>query len=222
MLDSLIDKQDNFEIIRDQIVAILVTELDEQQALAVIAEKDPELWRLRVYKERSDPWEGFLDPEDTDKTPIVNVWFDNANYDKRASDRTERQKSISIYNIDVLGYGVSQDDGSTGHIPGDRTASLEAQRATRLVRNILMSAENRYLQLRDPVWDRFILDLTPFQPATINDDVTKIVGLRIKLEVEHNEFSPQVTLSTLELVTTEVFETDSGEVLLKANYDYTV
>lgn len=45
-LQALIDKQDSVEIIRDQIAAILVQEIANQQALAIADSKDPALWTL--------------------------------------------------------------------------------------------------------------------------------------------------------------------------------
>ena len=46
----LIDKLDTFEIVRDEIAAILATEIASQEALAA-GEPDPTLWRLRVFLE---------------------------------------------------------------------------------------------------------------------------------------------------------------------------
>ena len=216
-LSTLIDKQDNFEIIRDQIGSILVNEVNNQKSLATAGGKDPELWALRVFLERSNPWEIFADI-DSAKYPIINISLDSMTYDKNKSDRTQRQYATSVFNIDIYGYGESTVN-VTGHTPGDRLAALEAQRAYRLVRNILMAAENKYLALRKTVWDRFITSTEMFQPPITNDNVIKVLGSRIKFEVEHNEFSPQVELETLELVTNTVINSE-GEVLLKANYDY--
>ena len=55
-LPSLIDKQDSFEIVRDQIAGILYENQLAQQALAVTAGKDPALWELRVFTEATNPW----------------------------------------------------------------------------------------------------------------------------------------------------------------------
>ena len=140
MIQNLIDKQDSFEVIRDQIAAILATETASQMALATAATKDPQDWKMRIFTERSNPWEQWLN-EQTDKSPIVNVWYDNSNFDPSASNIVERQGTDAIFNIDCYGYGVSSDDGATGHNPGDKEAALAVQKALRLVRNILMAAE---------------------------------------------------------------------------------
>ena len=141
----LIDKQDNFEIIRDQIAAILTTEIASQQALATAAAKDPDEWKLRIFTERSNPWEQYLNNPEADPSPIVNVWFENDKFDPSGSNIDERQKTEAVYNIDCYGYGVSEDVIAGGHKPGDREAAFEVQKALRLVRNILMAAEYTYL-----------------------------------------------------------------------------
>ena len=70
MIAELIDKQDNSEIVRDQIAAILATEVANQQALATADGKDPADYKLRIYTERSNPWEAFLNDQ-TDCKRVV-------------------------------------------------------------------------------------------------------------------------------------------------------
>jgi hypothetical protein len=218
MIADLIDKQDSFEIIRDKIGAILLSETINQQALAIANSKDPDLWKLRVFSERSNPWEEFLN-EDLDRSPLVNVWFDNENFDQSASNVMERQKSTGTFNIDCYGYGVSKDTIG-GHEPGDKSAALESHRAVRLVRNILMAALYTYLDLRVLVWQRWIRNITTFQPQQGNDTVQQIVASRISLEVVYNEFSPQIPEEVLELIHVDVFRKETGELYFEAEYDF--
>jgi len=222
VLATLIDKQDNVEVIRDQIAAILVAEVANQMALATLAAKDPDDWKLRIFTERSNPWEQFLDPNKAgfDDSPLVNIWVDNMNYDPKASNVMQRQKTEAVYNIDCYGYGRSKDDGATGHIPGDREAAFEVQRALRLVRNILMAAENTYLQLRGLVWTRWPQSITIFQPQLDSHTVQHVVGARFAFRVEFNEFSPQVVPETLELLSVDVIRAEDGEIVLEADYSY--
>lgn len=217
MIDTLIDKQDNFEVVRDQIAAILVLESNEQQQLAITAGKDPALWKLRVFRERSNPWEEWLNTQQ-DQSPIVNVWYDNSNFNMSASNIVERQLSSSVFNIDIYGYGKSHSDGS-GHKPGDREAALNAQRATRLVRNILMSANYTYLNLRGLVWQRWPQSISQFQPQ-LNNNALLVVGARIAFQVDFNEFSPQFSGNPLELISI-VVDNETGEILINADYEYT-
>lgn len=217
---TLIDKQDNFEIVRDQIAAVLVTEVASQMALATAAAKDPNDWKLRVYTERSNPWEQFLNNE-SDRSPLVNVRFDNSTFDMKKSNILERQASGSTFNIDCYGFDISRDDGGSGHSPGDEGAAKEVQRAIRLVRNILMAAEYTYLGLRGVVWGRWPQSIQAFDVQIDNRSIQKIVGARLALRVEFNEFSPQVVPETLELLTTDVIRAEDGEIVLEADYDYT-
>lgn len=216
---NLIDKQDNFEIIRDEIAAILATEVASQMALATAGGKDPDNWKLRVYTERSNPWEQFLNDQ-TDKSPLINVWYDSSNFDLAGSNITERQKTEGTFNIDCYGYGLSRDDGGAGHVPGDQEAALEAQRALRLVRNILMAAEYTYLGQRGLVWQRWPQSVTVFQPQIDARQVQQIVGARIVFRVIFNEFSEQIPTETLELVSVDVLRAEDGEIVLEADYSY--
>ncbi len=215
----LIDKQDTSEIIRDQIAAILVLEVVNQKALAVSAGKDPTLWDLKVYLERSNPWEQYQD-DNPDITPIVNVWFDSENFDAKGSNYTERQKTTGTFNIDVHAVGITADNGA-GHDPGDRSASIEVQRAVRLVRNILMAAENKYLQLaRGIAWDRFPQNITVFQVE--GQSAQKIMGARLAFSVTYNEFSPQITGEIMELLSVNINRNSDGQLLAEADYTYPI
>ena len=218
-ISTLIDKQDNFEVIRDQIVAILATEVSSQMSLATTAGKDPDDWKLRIFNERSNPWEQWLN-DGTDRSPIVNVWYDNSSFAPGKSNISERQASETVFNIDCYGYGVSRDDGA-GHVPGDRDAAFEVQKALRLVRNILMSAEYTYLGLRGLVWQRWPQSVTVFQPQLDARQMQQIVGARLALRVSFNEFAPQVEPVTLELIYLDVIRNEDGEIVVEADYDYT-
>lgn len=220
MITTLIDKQDNFEIIRDKIVDILVIEIANQQVLATGAGKDPELWRMDIYKERSNAFEKWLN-DTTDTVPICNVWVDSGSSDEGASNVTSRQKVQTIYNLDCYGYGESKTDGGSGHIAGDELAAKEVQRAYRLVRNILMSSIYTYLELRPYVGKRFPQSYRLFQPEYNGQAIQNIMGLRFALLVDHEETSPQYDGDVLEYVSVTV-EDDDGKVILEQDFDYTV
>lgn len=220
MIAELIDKQDNFEIIRDKIAAILATEVANQMQLATDAGKDPNDWKLRIFSERSNPWENFLNDQ-TERSPIVNVWYDNSNFDPSASNIVERQKTEGVFNVDCYGYGISSDELAGGHNPGDKEAAFQVHKALRLVRNILMAAKYTYLDLRGTVWGRWPQSITVFQPQLDAQQIQKIVGARLALRVVFNELSPQVVAETLELVSVDVKRAEDGEVVVEADYDYT-
>lgn len=217
---SLIDKQDTVEIIRDQIAAILALETTAQQALATAAAKDPDLWKLRIYQERANPWENLPSKTD-DRSPVVNVWWDSSTFDMSASNIVERQKSSATINIDCYGYGISANDPAGGHTAGDRNAAEAVQRAVRLVRNILMAGEYTYLGLRGVVWQRWVDSIAIFQPQQDNQNVHHIVGARLAFRVDFNEYSPQVEPVTLELLSVDVKRTEDDQIVVEADYDYT-
>lgn len=218
---TLIDKQDTAEIVRDQIEAILVSESAAQVALATTEGKpDPDDWKLRVYRERANPWENFPS-KTTDRSPVVNVWWDTSAFDMSASNVVERQKSSTVFNIDCYGFGRSADNPAGGHHCGDQDAAEEVQRAVRLVRNILMAAEYTYLGLRGTVWRRWVDAITMMQPQQDNQNVHHVVGARLAFRVDFNEYSPQVQPETLDLLTVDVMRTEDGEIVLEADYDYT-
>jgi hypothetical protein len=222
-ITRLIDKRDTFEIVRDELAAILKTESASQALLATAASRDPRDWMLRVYLERTNPWSDFLDLPETEEhpwfaPPIVNVWFDSTSFDGRASNVVERQKATAAYNVDCYGYAVSADDASGGHQAGDERAGIECQRAVRLVRNILMAGEYTYLGLRGVVWRRFIPSITAFQPSADGRPVQQVQAARLRVEVEFSEFSPQVEGEPLELVSTTVRRAETGEIFLTAMF----
>lgn len=212
LINEVIHSQDNFEVIRDQIAAILKIELENQKALS--GREQP-----RVFLERANPWGEFIDGARCVE-PILNVWFDNASYDGASSNIVERQKCDATFNIDCYGYGVSVDDGNTvgGHVPADYAAALECHRAVRLARNILMAGAYTYLGLRGLVWKRWPQMLQVFQPQIDNRNVQGICACRLALVVSFNEFSPQVAGEALETLSVEVFRAGTGELYLRAKY----
>lgn len=221
-IPTLIDKIDNFELVRNQIAAILVAESTSQQALATAAAKDPNLWKLRIFTEVTNSLEQWLNDQ-TDTSPIVNVWFDNSNFDKSASNVMERQKSTSIYNIDCYGVGISSDEPLSGHNPGDKEAAFEAHRAIRLVRNILMSSIYTYLDLRGIVWGRWSQSINVFQPQIDNNAIQHVQAARIALSVDFNEHSSQGDeTNLLEYLAVDLKRASTGEVYLEADFDYTI
>jgi len=224
-LPALIDKVDTFELVRDQLGAILALEQANQQALAIAAAKDPLLWALDVYLERSRPWEKWTNADleaATNTYPIISVWFDRGSFPRDKGNPVERQTHTPVYNIDAYGYGITVGNvGAPGFTPADKTAALEAQRGIRLARNILMASPNTYLQLpKGTIGLRWPDNITMFQPQIDDNAAFKIVGARLALEVTCNEFSPQYEGETLELITNEVTRQEDGRLLVNANYDY--
>lgn len=227
MIQQLIDKQDMFEIIRDRIALIIANESQSQQGLALAAGKNPDNWKIRSYLERSNPWE-MLQTDDgqppQDESPIANVWFSNSNIDLQASDLVHRQQMNASYYIDVYGYAVTEKIAG-GQIPGDEAAAKEAQRAAKLIRNILMSNEyvklgfDGFDQYSQAIGHRYVSGIEMFQPASGANNAQKVVAARITLTVSMRELSPQNEGETLEEITI-VTKNEDGQVLFNADYSY--
>lgn len=221
-ISTLIDKYDTSEIVRDKIAAILLAESTSQQALAVVAGEDPKLWKLRVFTDRSNPWEEWLnlevDDTSADLAPIVNITLNSIDYSGKVGDTVERQTASGSFWLDCYGVGFSSANGS-GHIAGDALAAREASRCARLVRNILMSSIYTYLDLpRGTVGKRWITTSQMFQPDIDSQSRIKVVGSRISFSADFNEFSPQYVGSPLESIAIDVLRLETGEVYLTAEY----
>ena len=224
-LDVLIDKEDSFEIVRNSIAQILADESAAQVARATSAGKaDPSLWDLKVYRERSIPWDLLNDSKDVDHA--VNVWFDSSNVDEQAADPTNRQTYTGNFNIDIV-FGSVALNTATGYAPADEAAALGANRILRLCRNILMSDDYTYLRLRQienpmvSVAKRWVRSMSTFQPQLDNQAGRHIVGMRLELAVRYSEFSPQYEPATLNYISTVIQEDENGRVLVGADFDFT-
>lgn len=222
-ITTLITGLDASERVRDRIAEILVLESAAQQVLATTASEDPDLWKLRVYVERSAPWEAWMfDPLDAafDHSPMVNVSVDTGAYNDRSSNTIMRQSVDVTYNIDCYGVGVSTETVE-GHSPADLTAATEAQRAHRLVRRFLMSSVHTYLGLRGTVGKRFPTNFESFTPPMDAQPAVRVHGVRFRLVVSMNEESPQYEPETLEIIHSEVRRAEDGQVLLAVTVDHT-
>lgn len=229
VINSLLENKDSFELVRDQIAIILKCNVEEQMTLATAGGKDPELWNLRIFTERSNPFEEFLNVVDGDPTtPIVNIWYDSQNFDRRKGNVNRQQQCDTIFNVDIYGYGIATADGA-GHQPGDKTSALEAQRASRLVRQILMADINTYLHLprgNDRTETgffagRWVETIQSFQPEIDERPVQNVQGIRISFNTSFLEFSPQYVNETLEEIGLTVFRSETGEIYFQKDFDLT-
>ena len=226
-IEDLIEKTDTAELVRDQIAAILKIESENQVRLARAAgpPRDPEDWALRIFIERAHPWELFRDTPEEDsgccrEAPIVNVWWDRSTFDGQRGDAVERQTASGYFNVDIYARGIAQGRSDDGHDSGDELASRDAQRAVRLVRNILMSGHYAYLGMRGVVGKRWPESIE-LHPADGERSAQQVASARVRMAVDFNEFSPQVKGQPLERITTEVRrDSVTGELLLTATTSF--
>jgi len=213
VLQNLIDKQDSSERIRDRIVEILQSEVENQVNLANAEGRDPLDWFIRPFSERSNPWDIFKTGVAGNQAPVVNVWFDGFTNADGSSDAVGRVNKVrGTFNVDCYGYGISKDEVSGGHQAGDKDAVTEVMRCARLVRNILMASINTYLQFQDPVTGkmdptvgvsfRSVESGQAFQlPTEDLNDAKNIASMRLVFRVDYLEESPQFEGIELEIVT---------------------
>lgn len=227
LIDNLIQKNDNFELIRDQIALILSANSENQMTLATNAGLDPEPYRLNVFLERTNPWRYFdVDEQSTepgDYAPLINVSFDSFENDPSSSDGTDQQTNTAIFYIDCFGTGLSEKK-STGFTSGDKASILEAQRAVKLVRNILMAATNRYLGMQGIVALREVTEVVKVSLAVKGTETVPIDHVsvyRLGLKVRYVEQSPQVTPVISEGALIQVKHTETGRVIGSLDFDYT-
>ncbi len=223
VLQTLINKQDTFEIVRDQLAAILVSEIANQQTLAEEADLNPDDWKVRIFTEQSNPFSVFQCAEGSapeDRSPICNIWYDGGDFDMARSNVVEKQLHNMRFNFDIYGFGITREVEGGGHTPGDQVAALETQRALRLIRNILMAGPNTYLQLRGTVWRRMPSSMQMFQPKMNEMPVQNVLGCRLTMLIEGSEYSPQFTPEIVELFTIALKRKEDGEVYLNFEYEY--
>ena len=227
MTIPLIDKQDFFEIVLTQIGAILAAETIAQQALAIAASKDPELWKFDVYVNRYNPEEVFQ--TDSNATPIVNVWHDNSNFPEKDSQSVGRQVSLSTYNLDIYAGASSSDNSSGGYNRGDEESSENLNRIIRLVRNIIMHPDNLYLQLfllvngrrQNGIWKRWVESFQRFQPQIDDRPLQNIIASRCSLQVQFNEMTVIETYEPLEVINIEAKRAEDGKIVFETQFDTT-
>lgn len=220
---ALIDKKDNFEIVRDELAAILALETANQQALATAVGKDPDLWKFRVFAERSGVWESLQSQIDGIPVfPVVNIWFSSLDFATDQAGYTLTQVADpGSYNIDIFASALTEKLSGPGQKPGDLQAALDCQRIVRLVRNILFSVpadttkpgdNYPYLNLPGVVMERKIQSIQYFIPDYKEQGV-HIQAARIPLAVKFSEFALEGPDNPFELVQLQTVFNETGEVL---------
>lgn len=228
-LQSLLDGPDNRELVRDQVAAILKVESDAQAVMAEAAAKDPNLWRLRVFTERSSPWNAFSDLDPEKRLPIINVWIENSSFEKPRSNPISSQTATGTVHIDCYGFGTAEETVE-GHDSADLVAVREAERACRLARKIIMSGpyfvlgfpQENTLPVGQPqvCSGRWVTGITSFQPSQAEQPVDRVAAIRIDLEVTYSEHGPEYVGQPLEILALSVMR-DANNEWFSATYPLT-
>lgn len=214
-LESLIDKQDTIEIVRDRVALILLQNRDRQMELAEAAGEDPERFRIRVFVERAAPWEEWLEEEGAPCTeaPIVNVSVESATYEQ-AGSTSSRTRTTGRIRLECFGAGFHAEDPAGGQVLGDERAALSTLRAARFCRNVLMAERYQLLGLRGLVGGRRFESLTMLHHEPLVRPVHPIRAAVLQLAVALNEHAPEFVGEPLEEIHVTLQRQDTGEVYL--------
>jgi hypothetical protein len=220
MINALIDKKDNFEIIRDRVAQILTNEVVSQKTLATAAGKDPALWNFKVYTERSNPFEliesisGGIGGD----TDIINIWLES--FSVNGGDTFTQQTGETRIMIDCCSAKAAVNNPAGGiTTEADERASRDSERIARLVRNILMHPEYVQLGMSGTVTKRWIDRIEKMQPDTDDKPAERMIATRITLVVSHIETVDQIAPETLEAVM-GLMRGSTGEVLASIDFNF--
>lgn len=156
--------EQNFEIIRDQIGAILTLELAAQDVT-----QDIKVWTERFISFNQS------------ELPAINVSFDNVPYDNH---NPKTRTGENEYFIDI--YTKAKHEGNSKDEKGDVIASRLAQRIAGIVAYILSSAEYYYLDFEPGlIQSRWISEIKVGKLQ--EQDAVHTIVSRVTFKVKANE-----------------------------------
>lgn len=195
----------NFEVIRDAIAAILLTEFvgqTELRATIIPPIVDPKLdFITKIWLERFTPF-------DKTELPAINVYLSNGDYiSKEYSGKVTAEYT---YIIDVYSSAKTTADGS-----GDTLAAITLQKITGMCRAILENPQYRTLTLARGIIGRLGVSefsISKFEP---NGDAANTIMGRISFNVMAIETAELQSGVPMEIATTtmRLGVTDKGQYL---------
>jgi hypothetical protein len=213
-ITELISEPDVVEIVRDQVAAILSTELKNQFAIAQNeGASDAKDYNIPLYVENGRPYEAQCD------SPImrfINVLLPRVSLSEGSGNNRfsnsltgSHQKEQVTFFIDCAACG-----NDSGNFRDDKSSAFRAWKIMRLVRRILMSNFYAYLGLRGTVGARIISIMeagTPEEPKLDRESALSFVVVRATLEVQFLERNIEAEGPPLEIIDFEV-DPVSGEL----------
>jgi hypothetical protein len=213
----------NRALVLNVLGTILLEEFAAQVVLATGESEDPTPYQIRVFARRTNPISHWIDAPDTgtaDARPIVNLSFEQQDYEQQKSSIVKKREGPARFYLDCFGYSKSKVSQS-GHDPGDVTADETADWVAYLVEQIVMSGHYAYLGMRGTVGRRFIESVLRLRVGSADHPVQNVAAWRITLAVELFEESPQVVGQTLETIAIAVQRQEDGELILEHTVDLT-
>lgn len=203
------------ELVRDQIVLIMSTELPKQKAIAEdLAANEPatqagqqaqkdldnKIFDIinNIYAEKGTHF-------NRDEMPGINIYFGRSDYSASDGSNINEQISDSTFTIEVhLFYKSEQENDAIEH--GDEKSARQVARILGILRGILMSGQ--YITLGDSlsgiVWRRRVTGLDVFQPDfQAQEGMQGLVGI-LNIAVKFREIGPELLGEILTAALTDI------------------
>lgn len=167
MITEIIPAQ-GFELVRDRIIEILLTELTNQRVL------QPTLSVFSLFLERKTAI-------DKSESVLINVTLDNVNYENYGERGAQ---GVTVYNIDVYANGAG-----SSIVHGDLDAAKKMHRFLGLIRYIFSSTKYKTLGFEQGAIGNKSIRNMQIYDATGNQDAKyiKMGRLALGVKIEENQ-----------------------------------
>lgn len=200
---TLLSEKDNIEVIREQIAALLLLEIENQKSLAnEKAVPDARDFDISVFLENDDPLQ-CIDESD-DIFPLVNVSLDGVA--ERSAASVNKQNMSATFFIDVYASGNGAENADFG-----AEASLKAWKVARIVRRILRAEVNTYLRLRGVV-SKVSFKFQSGEPSAPQSAI-RVKMVRVSLDVDYSE-DVEMSAGVIDWEFAGLVRSEDGRVLL--------
>lgn len=212
MINVLIDKKDNFELVKYKIASILKSELENQKKLAKeISEEKAKNYDIKIFIDKVNPLSVYSEARSQNEKgqlPIINITFDSDDLTQAGSGNVGRQKVRGTFYIDCYAFKNKE-----ANKEADEEVSREADRIGTIARNILMFDNYFVLDMQKIVVRRYITK----REKMINQNASaeNVAAMRLIFEVEYLEESVVNQTYTLEEVFGKCILSQTSEVLFE-------
>ena len=212
MINVLIDKKDNFELIKYKIASIIKSELENQKKLArEISEDKAKNYDIKVFIDKVNPLSIYSESQtqnEKGQLPIVNITFDGDDLTLEGSSNIGQQKVRGTYYIDCYAF-----KNKKAGKEGDEEVSREADRIGTIIRNILMFDNYIVLDMRGIVVRRYVTKREKM--INQNSSAENVSAMRLIFEVEYLEESVRNQTYTLEEIFGQCILAQTSEILFE-------
>jgi len=195
-----------YELVRDQVVAIIVAEFSRQRTLATGALRD---WYdsffdadgLKIFVERGTPF-------DSSELNAINVYFGSENMGSGTVLAVDGSVKIAV---DVVGASC----GSRA-MRGDERSARIVQRVAGVIRRILMHPQYVVLGMVGTVHGRKVSAISMGEPSALKD-AEFTIGCGLALDVSVTEKLGTSVSGVLCESTNLTIDRDTGRIIIKGN-----